>query len=654
MAKETITVFDSEGQPREIPRAEFMEKALPKLLEAAWNDANLLAQQIAYALGEQMHEGVSGAVERLDELDGGSERSKILLAAVKFQVGEQEVAEKALRDTLAKNGESAIAVVNLARVRAGRGDEAEAEKLLARSLELDPNLDNALGWRCQLLQQTQGDDAVLAFLKSWRETPGNWRARLWLASHLIRTGSIDDGCEEMRLCIADSSRDPAAFLSASAELGKAGCLEELAAWVGPYYDERRHRPETGYNLMQALIQLDRKDEALAVFNRMAALNLAPLVPGLTQFAKLLGVEAPKPPPVVPAGQAKPAGAAQAQQQLEIRLFVIQGPVWGQGIGAGWLLPDKAADSPIITFAGFCDETLNVSANSPRPQIDEERNRLSRSLPMYLCEAVWLRTQARSDIIVPILPGGAFVATGQLWPSETLLKGRPENQRPKFLVQGVLGKSANGASVELVIYDGASKAETHRIRIDGLASLAGVSVQLEKQLIAWLASQGVGAATVESPLAKFTGGKPVAGEDLTKAPPADKHDAHLAALSSLLTQAIPAIGLGSRENLADERALVEACMSLARTQPNSSIARAIAACSVLLAIRYGSTSIDALKQELARWIEADKADAGVLRLLSPALWLRLGDKAKSDAAKAALLASPNSPEPFRKWLGEVKA
>jgi tetratricopeptide (TPR) repeat protein len=655
MAKDTITVFDSQGQPREIPRAEFMEQALPKLLAAAWNDANMLAQQITFALGEGMHAGALDAARRLDELDGGSERSKVLLAAVEFQNGGQEAAENALRETLAKHGESAVAVINLARVRAGRGDQGEAETLLERALQLDPNQENALGWRCQLLQERSGDPAVLEFLKSWRETPGHWRARLWLASHWMRTGQLDDGLEELRLCIADSSRDAAAFLSASAELGKAGCLEELVAWVGPYFDERRHRPETGFNLMQALLQLQRRDEALAVFKRMAALNMAPLVPALTQFAKALGVDAPTAPQVAPGAPAQQGQAAgQAQQQLEIRLFVIQGPVWGQGIGAPWLLPEKAADAPIVAFAGFCDTTLNVAKDAPAPQIDEVRNRLSRALPMYLCEAVWLRTQARADVIVPILPGGAFVVTGQLWPAETLLKGRPENQKPKFLIQGSLTKDDSGLGVELIAYDGKTSKEVHRIAVSGLASLSGVSVRLEKELLEWLEKQGVARAAQASVLGRVLSGATGGADDITVAPPPASHDQHLFALASLLSQAIPAIGLGSRENLADERALVEACMALARTQPRSSIARAIAACSVLLSIRYGSTSVDKQKEELAAWTEADNADDGVLRLLSPAVLLRLGKKDKSDAAKAALLARPGASESFRRWLGDVKA
>ncbi len=651
MAKDTITVFDTQGQPREIPRAEFMEQALPKLLSAAWNDAALLAQQITFALGEGMHDGVKDAAARLDELEGGSERSKVLLAAVQFQTGDQEQAEASLRESLAKHGESAIAVVNLARVRQGRGDAAEAEQLLQRALELDPNQENALGWRCQMLQERGGDAAVLEFLQSWREPTGRWRARLWLASHWLRTGKVDDGLEEMRLCIADSSRDAAAFLSACAELGRANCLEELVAWVGPYFDERRHRPETGFNLMQALMQLQRRDEALAIFQRMSALNLAPLVPALTQFAKALGVPPPAAPPSPAAAPA--AAPTAAQQQLEIRLFVIQGPVWGQGIGAPWLIPQKAADAPLIAFTSFSDATLNVAKDAPAPQIDEVRNRLSRALPMYLCEAVWLRTQARSDVIVPILPGGAFVVTGQLWPSETLLKGRPENQRPKFLVQGALTKDESGLGVELIAYDGKSGAEVHRIAVKGLTSLAGVSVRLEKELLAWLASQGVARSAPASVLGAVLNGGKGGSDDISVAPPDASHDQHLLALSSLLSQAIPAIGLGSRENLADERSLVEACMALARTQPRSSVARAIAACSVLLAIRYGSTSVDKLKDELAGWIDSDRADDGVLRLLSPALLLRLGKKDKSDAAKAALLASPGASEAFRRWLGEVK-
>src|SRR5688572_25087555 len=143
-AKETITVFDQQGRPREIPRAEFMEKALPKLLEAAWNDPNQLYQQIAFALNEGMHSGVADAAKRLDELDKGGERGRVILSATQFQNGQTAEAETTLRECIARHGQSAVTLVNLARIRIAAGDQAEADSLVERALELDPNQENAL------------------------------------------------------------------------------------------------------------------------------------------------------------------------------------------------------------------------------------------------------------------------------------------------------------------------------------------------------------------------------------------------------------------------------------------------------------------------------------------------------------------------------
>jgi tetratricopeptide (TPR) repeat protein len=175
-AKDTITVFDQQGQPRELPRQEFLEKVLPKLLEAAWGNADQLYQQIVFALENGLHDGVVKAAERLDELDGGAERGKVLLSATQFQTGQHDAAEATLRASLEKNGESSIAVVNLARMRQARGDVDGAQTLLSRALELDANQENALGWSCQLMQEAGGEEAVVEFLEDLSKGPGNWRA----------------------------------------------------------------------------------------------------------------------------------------------------------------------------------------------------------------------------------------------------------------------------------------------------------------------------------------------------------------------------------------------------------------------------------------------------------------------------------------------
>jgi Tfp pilus assembly protein PilF len=653
--KETITVFDQQGRPREIPRAEFMDKALPKLLEAAWNDPNQLYQQIVFALNEGMHAGVVAAAKRLDELDQGRERGRVMLSATQFQNGQVAEAEATLRECIAKHGESAVTLVNLARIRIATGDAGEAEGLVDRALELDPNQENALGMRCQALFQSGGDAAVHEFLEAQSSVPGRWRAQLWLAQQRFKGGDAEGAVELLRGAGADLARDPGALLAASAELGKAGRLAEMVDLVLPLYDERRQRPETGFNVMQGLLQLQRLDEARALHARMAALKLPPLAGTLAHFAKQLGIggAAPAAPPAVPSAPGAPAAPQatpqqQPPQQIEVRLFVVDGPLWMQGLSAPWLGPEKDAKARRVSFVAFCDESLaNVKG---KPRVDEETGKLTRAFPMYLCEAVHLRTSAKADMVVPLLPGGAFVVTGQLWPVEALLKGRPDEQKPDYLVQGILARDEGGLRIELVIFDRDGK-EAHRLRAIGLRQWGGQILRIENELLGWLESQGIQRTGTKGLIGKLFGGsKPRGGPDTTARPATEHQDLHLDALASLLQQALPAIGLGSRENLPDEQALLESCLRAARGERTGS-AKAIAACSVMFALRYGSTHAEAAKEELAKMIQADNEPEGVLRMLSPGLYLRMGRK--EDAVRARGVLKSGHGDAYRKWIESLE-
>ncbi len=635
-AKETITVYDQQGQPREIPRAEFAEKVLPKLLEAVWGQPEQLYQQVVFGLENGLHEAVLAAAVRLDELDRGAERGRVLLSAAQFQCGRHDEAETTLKSSIERNGETAVCVVNLARMRQARGDEDGAQTLLSRALELDANQENALSWSCQLLHQAAGETAVLEFLSDLAQAPGNWRAKAWLAQQQLRRQEVEPALALLRTAMGGVAQDPNALMAISAELGKAGRLQEMVELVAPIYDERRQRPETGFNLLRALIQLQRLDEARGLFQRLAALNVPPLAQALAQFAAQLGLPAPTPP-------AAPAAAGQAanpQQQLEIRLFMVQGPLWMQGLGAPWLGPKKEASAPLVTFAGFADEALAKSQDpKAQPAVDEELARMARALPLYLSESVYLRSAGRSEMIVPLMPGGAFVVMGQMWPTEALLKGRPAEARPTFLVQGLLAREAGGFRVELSIADGATAKELHRIRRSGLARVEDAALPMEDELLDWLAAHGVARSSAK-------------GSEAQVRPSQAAAAAHLGGLGNLLMLCVPAIGLGSRESLPNEKQLIDGCMEATRRDPSCGASKVLAAAAVMFALRYGSNQADGARAELAALIEKDPEPQGVLALLAPGLWMRLGDKAKSDAARAEL-ANVTLPG-YAEWVGTLDA
>ncbi|MFM7297970.1 MAG: hypothetical protein ACKO4Q_12220, partial [Planctomycetota bacterium] len=463
----------------------------------------------------------------------------------------------------------------------------------------------------------------------------NWRAASWLAQQRLRGQQTSAAVELLRRSITGVAQDPNALMAISAELGKAGALAEMVELVGAVYDERRQRPETGFNLLRALMELKRTEEAKALFGRLAALNLPPLAQALGAIAQQLGLPAPTVAP-----QPAQGAPGQPQQQVEIRLFMVQGPLWMQGLGAPWLGPQKDPKAPLVTFVGFADEALAKTQDpKAQPRVDEDLARMARALPLYLAESLHLRTAARSDMVVPLLPGGAFVVMGQMWPTEALLKGRPAEARPAFVVQGLLAREAQGFKVELVIAEGASGKEVHRIRRSGVAKLEEQALGLEDELLGWLAQNGVARS---APGALESDARPSPGGQ----------GAHLVGLGNLLMLCVPAIGLGSRESLPNEKELIDGCLEAARRNPACGGSKVLAAAGIMFALRFGSNQADTAKAELALMIEQERDPQGVLSLLSPGLWLRLGDMAKSAAARAEL-ASVSLPG-YREWIATLDA
>lgn len=644
MAKDTITVFDTQGQPREIAKPEFAEKILPKWLEGAWNDANALAQQVVFALNEGLHQKVEAAAVRLNELDAGAERGRILMAATLAQNGKLAEAEGALRECIAARGESATSMVNLARVVANRGDQAESEKLLAKAMQLDSNNENALGWSCQLEQQRGGEGAPLQFLERLSKSPTNWRAKLWLASHRMKAQRENEALELYRGALPAALVDSGALLAISGDLGKAGRLAEMVELCLPHFDERRQRPETGFNIATGLAQLGRKDEALALIERMRALNLPPLKATIEQFVARLNGQAPVQPQPAAAAQ----GAAAQPRQVEIRLLNIECPLWVQALaGAKWLVPDKDADAAVVSVFTLADE---AAANQKTlSQIDEVRRRMSRSLALYLAESITLRTKGRGECVVPIVPGGAVVVAGTA-PNASVLDFPRNGPKPRFLLTGVLARDEGGYRIEFTLYDGTSKAEVHRLRWIGLRKLDGNALKIEDELLDWLATQGIEKSGAKSGLFGKLLNAPKRGDIGARVAP-EKQDHYLLALERLREQFVIALGLASRETVLDEREQLDTYFDLCKAQPQSTAAQVVAAAGTSLALQYGSTSAERYRTKLEELTKAEGDARGPLHLLAPLIALRAKRDDEFEALRKQL--SSGASESYAAWLKALK-
>jgi hypothetical protein len=94
----------------------------------------------------------------------------------------------------------------------------------------------------------------------------------------------------------------------------------------------------------------------------------------------------------------------------VAIATIDGPVWLKPSSPDTeLFPRKLQDAPVISFLGFSAEVPKKSEHV-QLQIADAAGRMSRTLPLFLAEQVWFKTNARVLTLAPLVwasPVGLF-------------------------------------------------------------------------------------------------------------------------------------------------------------------------------------------------------------------------------------------------------
>jgi hypothetical protein len=89
-------------------------------------------------------------------------------------------------------------------------------------------------------------------------------------------------------------------------------------------------------------------------------------------------------------------------ELKLALSIVEGPVWLKPGSPGTeFFPAKSTNAPVITFLGSTAEKLQ-SSEQIEMQVADTPGRLSRAIPLFLAEQVWMKTVARVQTLVPLL------------------------------------------------------------------------------------------------------------------------------------------------------------------------------------------------------------------------------------------------------------
>lgn len=208
------------------------------------------------------------------EADAPPESARLARAYASLEAGDIARAARDCRTVLADNPLSPAAIHLLGLTAKARGDLGEAERLLARSIELEPahadyraNLGNLLRRRGRLAA------AERAYREALGLDPNHAAARLGLARTLNDLRRSADAEEQCRVLLALEPGDPLAWqalgmtLRDQARLPEAQRAYERAVRLGPT-DGR-----AWLNLAALLISMERAEEAMQAIERVAACGL---------------------------------------------------------------------------------------------------------------------------------------------------------------------------------------------------------------------------------------------------------------------------------------------------------------------------------------------------------------------------------------------
>jgi len=405
--KEKITMFDKFGRPMQIPREEWRERVLLPKLKEFRNQPEDLAKLIITALRDDFVEDVVEATEHLVKIDTNPQRAYMLLGIVYLDTDEPAKAAKVMEKCLKEHGEDAQLLLNLAKAY-GKQDMKDKElENLWRSLEVNPNHEHAVPYQLYLAKQYGGDAAIKEILDDLAELPGAWRPQLYQARHLLATGQ-EDAAMELYRSVFKMVKDPVSadmLVQVTGDLGRHGHLEQILELTQGRFRPELHGIAVGNNLLKARLDLGQLDEGLAMVQDLYACQR----PEWRQHLAFWENEFKK---------MKYKSADEIDHKdLKVGLLSVDGPVWMQNDSLpDTLFPQRSKDAPRVCFLGSSAENETDTEGAPPEAVARHREgmgRMSRAIPLFLCEQVYLRGDVNAHSFIPwILSPGGFVLSSK--------------------------------------------------------------------------------------------------------------------------------------------------------------------------------------------------------------------------------------------------
>ena len=420
---DTVRAFDQAGNEVLVPRAEWAAQVLPNMVKEAWDTPEMLYNVILNSLNDGFAAEMSEAAQRLYETDTLPARGVCMWAIVLMQVNRVDEAGEVMARYTAEHGEDGSVLVNMARFYALKGEPEKAETTLWRALEVEPNLDNGLGWYATLQGERGGQPAARAALEKVAMMPESWRAQLWLAREELQAGNLGRAREFYHEALSRAPKPVSGdfLMQMSGDLGAGGHLYDLVALTAPEFVPEIHGLPVGNNLIKAYVDTGNFEAAEGIRTTLEGFGRPDWATAMNFWRDEVGRR--RRAVAAPAGDAAATGAAA--QQMQIGMLRVDGPVWLPPQSPARQIFGVKAAGPSVSFLGGSAEAPEDAAEAQAS--GEVIARLTRALPLWLAEQVEMRTAAQGRAVVPWavpqaagMPGG-FVVSSTRWPDDVAVQ-----------------------------------------------------------------------------------------------------------------------------------------------------------------------------------------------------------------------------------------
>lgn len=413
-----IRVYDQFGRKVEIGRETWRRDVLLPNLAASRGNPDALYDLVVGALNDDFAADVVEAARHLAETDTQPRRGAMILGVTLLQLKDHAGARQVIERAIAKHGEDAYLLANLARAFDAAGDHERALDLIWRALQLSPNEETALNWYIAA-NAKGGQEAVIEAYRRAAGLPGSWRAQLWLARISLDAGNLDEAARLYEEALSRAKPIPADLLmQLSGDLGNRGHTELLIRLTQPRFDLEAHGLIVGNNLLRAFVELGMFAEARKLLEQLYSRQRPDWREHL-QFWESKLDDAQK-------------RYGEVTAPLEVVLMRLDQPVWTRGVlEFERVLPAKADSAPRIAFVCASGETPPDGGDGKViTQPTNELGRIARALPMFLAEEVFLRTNAKTSFLLPWMKQGGFILSALPWTRGFL---PPDSSPPEVVV-----------------------------------------------------------------------------------------------------------------------------------------------------------------------------------------------------------------------------